>query len=158
MTTQPQDDALRVEAHCTVAVEPAAAFSAFTAGLHTWWPHEYSWGPDTLDRHELEPRAGGRITEHAQDGGQLDWGRVVEWNPPARLVLQWCIGPDRVPCPDTPTRVTIGFHLDGDSTRVAVVHDRFEVHGREGLAYAGAMRSQQGWPYLLEQYAAPMTT
>ena len=151
-------DALRVEAHCTVSTDPEAAFSAFTAGLGTWWPQEYSWGPESLDRHELEPRTGGRVTEHAADGTQLDWGRVMEWNPPTRLVLDWRIGPDRVPCPDTPTRVTVGFRVDGDSTRVTLVHDRFEVHGDDGMAYAEAMRSEHGWPHILQQFAAPLTT
>ena len=151
-------DALRVEAHCTVSTDPAAAFSAFAAGLGTWWPREYSWGPESLERHELEPRAGGRVTEHTVHGGQIDWGQVEDWSPPTRLVLQWWIGPDRVPCPDTPTRVTIGFRVDGDSTRVTVVHDRFEVHGEDGMGYAEAMRSEQGWPYILEQYAAPLSS
>ena len=151
-------DALRVEAHCTVSTDPGAAFSAFTAGLGTWWPREYSWGPESLQRHELEPRSGGRVTEHTSGGGQLDWGRVLEWSPPTRLVLAWWIGPDRSPCPDTPTRVTIGFRADGDSTRVTVVHDRFEVHGDDGRDYAEAMRSEHGWSHILQQYAAPLST
>lgn len=151
-------DALRVEAHVTVAVEPDAAFSAFTAGLGTWWPRAYSWGPDALDRHELEPREGGRITEFHVDGYQLDWGRVIEWNPPSRLVLHWAIAPDRTPCPDTPSRVTVQFLADGDSTRVVVVHDLFEAHGEAGLGYAQAMGADEGWPHVLEQYATPLST
>lgn len=147
---------LRVEAHVTVATEVEAAFSAFTAGLGTWWPQAYSWGPDQLDRHELEPRPGGRVTEFHDTGYELDWGRVVEWNPPTRLVLEWAIGPDRVPCPDTPSRVTVQFLADGDSTRVEVLHDGFESHGEGARDYAAALGSEQGWPYILQQYAAPL--
>lgn len=151
-------DALRVEAHVTVATDPDAAFGAFTAGLDSWWPREYSWGPAAVERHELEPREGGRVTEFHADGYQLDWGHVVAWDPPTRLVLHWAVGPDRVPCPDTPTRVTVQFLPDGSSTRVVVVHDLFEAHGEAGLAYAEAMRGEHGWPHLLDCYAEPLRT
>jgi hypothetical protein len=63
------------------------------------------------------------------------------------------IGPDRVPCPDSPSRVTVGFHVDGSSTRVVVVHDRFEAHGDEGAAYAEALGGEGGWPTMLEGFA-----
>lgn len=145
------------EAGVTVPVDADAAFGAFTAGLGTWWPTAYSWGPDTLDRHELEPREGGRITEFGAHGVQLDWGRITTWDPPTRLVFDWMIGPDRVPCPDTPSRVTVTFDADGGTTRVTVVHDRFEAHGADTTAeYAAMLGSEQGWPHMLAGYAAPL--
>lgn len=150
----PADD--RVETHVTVPVDPTAAFGAFTAGLATWWPTAYSWGPTTLDRHELEPVEGGRITEHGDAGTQLDWGRIVEWSPPDRLVLDWMIGPDRVPCPDTPSRVTVTFEEDGAATRVTVLHDRFDAHGEAGPGYAHALASDQGWPLILAGFATTL--
>ena len=144
-------------AQVTVPVGPTAAFGAFTAGLGSWWPREYSWGPEGLDRHELEPRVGGRVSESRQDGGRLDWGRVTTWDPPVRLVLEWWIGPDRVPTPDSPSRVTVGFHSMGDATRVVVVHDRFAAHGRdEAAAYAEAMDGPAGWQGMLDGYAATL--
>lgn len=149
-------DLLRVEAEVTVRTDPEAAFSAFTAGLSTWWPTAWSWGPDDLDRHELEPRDGGRVTEFHADGYQLDWGRVTEWNPPTRLVLDWAVGPDRVPCPDTPSRLTVLFLVDGASTRVALVHDRLEAHGEGAAAYAEALGSEEGWSWALRRFAAPL--
>ena len=147
-------DGPRVEAHVTVPGPPEAAFGTFTAGLSTWWPVEYSWGPDGLDRHGLEPREGGRITEFGAGDVQLDWGRITAWDPPARVVFDWMIGPDRVPCPDAPSRVTVGFHLDGGSTRVVVVHDRFDAHGDDGPGYAEMLAGEGGWQWILDRYAA----
>ncbi len=73
-----------------------------------------------------------------------------------RVVLDWLVGPDRVPCPDDPSRVTIGFHADGSSTRVALVHDRFDAHGEEGPAYAAMLAGDGGWQDILDAYAATL--
>lgn len=156
MTETETGDDVRVEAHVTVPVAPDAAFGAFTAGLGTWWPAAYSWGPDTLDRHALEPVLGGRVTEHGTAGTQLDWGIVTAWDPPARVVLDWMVGLDRAPCPDSPSRVTVGFHLDGSSTRVVVVHDRFEAHGDDGTDYAAMLDGEGGWQWILDGFAATL--
>lgn len=147
------DDRRSMEAQVTVPGPPDAAFGTFTAGLGTWWPTAYSWGPASLDRHELEPVEGGRVTEHTTDGGQLDWGHITEWSPPARVVIDWMIAPDRTPCPDSPSRVTVAFRADGSHTRVTLVHDRFEAHGEGADGYAEAMASEQGWDLVLAAYA-----
>ena len=148
------DDTPTAGATVTVPVDTETAFGTFTAGLGTWWPPEYSWGPDTLDRHALEPMVGGRVTEFGDRGSQHDWGRVTVWDPPARLELAWLIAPDRTPCPDSPSRVTVTFTADGeDGTVVAVVHDRFDAHGEAGPDYAAALAGDRGWPFILAAYA-----
>ena len=67
------------------------AFRTFTEGIGGWWPlhsHAVSLGegsgpPETV---VMEPRAGGRLYERTRDGRECEWGSVLEWEPPARLV------------------------------------------------------------------------
>lgn len=87
---------------------------------------------------------------------ECDWGRVLVWEPPQRLVLAWQIGVGFVPEPDPEraSRVEIRFVEDGPArTTVTLVHSDFERHGegwesmRDGVAHEG------GWPGVLEAYA-----
>jgi len=138
----------------TVPVPPDRAFAVF-ADLGAWWPAEYSWSQDALVAIRLDPRAGGLCSEEGPHGFRCDWGRVLAWEPPARLRFTWQIGPDRVPQPD-PARaseVEVRFSADGaGGTRVDVEHGGFERHGSGGAEYAAGM--EQGWAHLLERFAA----
>ena len=142
-------------ASVVVAVPPARAFTLFTAGLGEWWPPEYTWSGDVLEAIGIEPLGtGGLCFERAEDGFTCHWGRVLAWEPPARLVLAWQIGPTRVPEPD-PARaslVTVTFTGEDGGTRVDLSHTGFERHGDGAEGYAEAMGSPQGWPYILERY------
>ena len=135
---------------------PDEGFAGFTAELGAWWPPPYRGGPGSVVDHRLEPRVGGRVTEVADDGFELDWARVEAWEPPARLVLSWAIGPDRVPTPEPARRstveVTFTAHGDG-GTRVRLHHRDLEAHGDDdGSAYAAGLGSTRGWPWILELF------
>jgi uncharacterized protein YndB with AHSA1/START domain len=143
-------------AEIAVPVGPERAFAAF-AELGSWWPSEFSWSGEALVSLGLEPRAGGLATEIGPHGFRVDWGRVLDWQPPERLVLAWQIGPTRVPEPD-PARaseVEVRFAPAGpESTRVSVEHRYFERHGDGAEEYAAGMTG--GWETLLERYAASL--
>ncbi|MCI4063630.1 SRPBCC family protein [Micromonospora sp. R77] len=138
---------------------PAAAeraFAVFTGRLTDWWVREYTWsGPDALAELGIEPHAGGMLHEIGPYGFRSDWGRVLTWDPPRRLVFTWQIGPDRVPVPD-PARaseVEVLFHPEGpDSTRVEVEHRHFDRHGEAAEGYREALTA--GWQELLCRYLA----
>ncbi|SCL38113.1 Uncharacterized conserved protein YndB, AHSA1/START domain [Micromonospora pallida] len=136
-----------------VPASPEEAFTAFTE-LANWWVAEYTWsGPDFLTELGIEPRAGGMLYEIGPHGFRADWGRVITWDPPRRLLFVWQIGPDRVPVPD-PSRaseVEVVLEVDGPGrTRVTVEHRKFDRHGTAAEGYRQAMT--EGWQDMLTRY------
>ena len=74
------------------------AFRVFTTEIASWWPVTgHSVEPDKVEAVVLEGRAGGRLYERWRDGGEADWGRVLAWEPPTRLLLAWSPNPERPP-------------------------------------------------------------
>jgi uncharacterized protein YndB with AHSA1/START domain len=131
------------------------SFALFSSGLGSWWPQEFSWSQGALGELGMETRVGGFLYEIGPHGLRLDWGRVLAWDPPARLVFSWHISPARVPEPD-PARaseVDVRFEPADSGCRVSVVHRGFERHG-EGAARYAEMMGSQGWPYALERLVA----
>ena len=67
----------------------------------------------------MEPRTGGRWYEIGEDGSECQWGDVLAWEPPARVLLAWRIGIDWRYDPALLTEVEIRFTPLGDKeTRV----------------------------------------
>lgn len=80
---------LHGQARVDLAVEEA--FTFFTESIGRWWPAEYHIGSSPMVDTILEPRPGGRWYERGADGTECDWGRVLTWEPPHRIVLTWQI-------------------------------------------------------------------
>ncbi|MER5702270.1 SRPBCC family protein [Micromonospora sp. NPDC002296] len=135
------------------------AFAVFTGALTDWWVREYTWsGPAALAELGIEPRAGGMLYEIGPYGFRSDWGRVLTWDPPRRLVFSWQIGPDRVPVPDPAqaSEVEVLFLPEGpERTRVEVEHRHFDRHGEAAEGYRQALTA--GWHELLSRYLASVT-
>jgi uncharacterized protein YndB with AHSA1/START domain len=92
------------------------AFALFTEQISQWWPEDrrHTKDPDG----ELFLLAGGRFFERARDGQEVELGRVLRFEPPGKLVLDFYIGTD----PSHPTEVTVTFSAETDGTRVKVEH------------------------------------
>ena len=147
-----------VQTEVVVALPVAVAFDRFVHALQQWWPREYTWGRDVLVAIGIDPRPGGLCFELGPHGFRCDWGRVLEYESPARLVLAWQIGPHREPVPDplSATRVAVTFVANGSHcTVVAVRHSGFGNHGAAGADYRAAMASPRGWPFMLACFAGP---
>jgi uncharacterized protein YndB with AHSA1/START domain len=141
----------------TIGFAPERAFALFTEGMTGWWPPEYTWAQNTLEEIGIEPREGGHCYERGPHGFRCDWGRVVTCEPPARIAFTWQISPQRVPQPDPAkaSLVEVRFEPDGGGgTHVVLAHRHFSRHGEGAEGYEAAMSSPQGWPLLLEQFAA----
>src|SRR4029077_1240327 len=76
-----------VRTEITVPLAPDQAFELFTAGLDKWWLRSHHIGEAPLRQCVLEGREGGRWYEIGEDGSECDWGRVLAWEPPTRLVV-----------------------------------------------------------------------
>jgi hypothetical protein len=138
----------------TVEASQTRAFDVFTRGFNTWWPREHHIGPGNLETAIIEPFAGGRWYEQLTGGVECEVGRVLLWEPPARLMLAWHITPQwkYEPDPDKASEIELRFIAEGPTrTRVELEHRHFERHGDGG----DTMRSQvdSGWPGLLDLYA-----
>ncbi len=77
--------------HATVGMAVEEAFAFFTESIGRWWPNEYHIGSPAMVDTILEPQPGGRWYERGEDGSECDWGRVLTWEPPHRIVLTWQI-------------------------------------------------------------------
>lgn len=134
-----------------VKATAAKAFEVFTAGMNNWWLRSHKIGPADLKTVMVEPRSGGRWYEIDTDGSECDWGKVLAWEPPHRLLLGWQIRPEFKYDPNLITEVEITFVADGDGTRVTLEHRDLERFGDKAEAMRGAVNS--GWPALLGEFA-----
>ncbi len=140
----------------TVNLSQADAFAFFTGSMTRWWPADYHIGATDMTDAILEPREGGRWYERGADGSECDWGRVLTWEPPHRLVVTWQIN-GRWQFDDDPSHaseIEVTFTADGpDRTVVELEHRHLDrlVDGqalRNGIAEGGG-----GWSTLLELFA-----
>jgi uncharacterized protein YndB with AHSA1/START domain len=143
-----------VSATAEVPIPPDEAFALFTNGFGSWWPREFSWSQDVLEEIGIESLEGGFLYETGPYGLRLDWGRVLAWEPPGRLVFSWQISPDRVPEPNPAhaSEVEVRFEPAGAGCRVVLQHRGFGRHAGNGDGYA-EMMGTQGWPLALERFA-----
>jgi uncharacterized protein YndB with AHSA1/START domain len=137
----------------TVDVPVATAFEVFTSGFGRWWPASYSIGKSALKSATIEPKAGGRWFETGEDGTECDWGEVLAWEPPNRIVLAWRIRADWQYDPSLLTEVEIKFsEAGGNATRVELEHRRLENMGATGEAAREIFESDRGWSSILQNY------
>lgn len=137
-----------------VAATPERAFAVFTRNMTRWWPVTHSIGTSPLKEAIIEPQEGGRWYERGEDGSECQWGRVLVWDPPARLVLAWQIDGQWRFDPDLVTEVDVRFIPDGaDGTRVELEHRNIDRFGAHSEATRGAFDSPQGWSGILENFA-----
>jgi uncharacterized protein YndB with AHSA1/START domain len=137
-----------------VQAPPERAFAVFTERFDTWWPRSHRIAAAEMAEAIIEPRQGGRWYERGVDGSATEWGTVLAWDPPNRLVLTWLIGgawtfetdPDRF------SEIEVTFTPDGDGTRVELTHRHLERHTAPE-ALREAVGSEGGWPGLLKRYA-----
>jgi uncharacterized protein YndB with AHSA1/START domain len=137
-----------------VATGVERAFEVFTAGIARWWPATHSIGRSPQKEVILEPCAGGRWYERGEDGSECTWGKVLAWEPPARLLLAWQIDGRWTYDPAFLTEVEVTFTaLGATETRVELEHRNLERYGDKLEAVRAAIDSEDGWAVLLRLYA-----
>jgi uncharacterized protein YndB with AHSA1/START domain len=137
----------------SVNATPERAFEVFTARFASWWPPSHHIGGGTMKACFIEPKVGGRWYETAEDGSECDWGDVLVWSPPSRLVLAWRIGADWAYHADLLTEVDVRFIADGERTRIEFEHRGLERMGEKAGETRVALDGDGGWTGILKLYA-----
>ena len=132
---------------------PETAFRVFTDGIDRWWPRTHHVGKTDMVKAVMEPRAGGRWYEIGTDGAECNWGDVLEWDPPHRLLLAWRLTPQWGYDPDLLTEIEVIFTPVGEGeTRVDFEHRGFERMGAAGDEARARVDSPNGWGALLGMF------
>jgi uncharacterized protein YndB with AHSA1/START domain len=137
----------------TLDASQEQAFATFTSGHDRWWPREFHIGGAEMAEAVMEGREGGRWYERDVDGSECEWGRVLVWEPPSRLVLAWQITGEWAYDRDLLTEVEVRFVAEGaDRTRVELEHRLLDAYGDDMEQMHDTFDS--GWPGILEGFAA----
>ena len=122
-------------------------FRIFTDEIGAWWP---------LPTHSLfQDAAGGvhftdgKLVEWSTDGQETTWAEVLDWDPPARILLAWHPGGDA----GEAGHVEITFASDAVGTRVDVRHEGWEAFGESGLARRRDYVGPSAWGHVLDHLA-----
>jgi uncharacterized protein YndB with AHSA1/START domain len=138
----------------TVAAPQQRAFTMFTEGIDKWWPRTHKIGGAALAEAVLEPRVGGRWYERDVDGAECDWGRVLVWEPPARVVLAWQVSGEWAYDGDLLTEVEVSFLSTGpNETRVELEHRRLDAYGERAEEMRDTFDRPNAWRGILEEFA-----
>jgi uncharacterized protein YndB with AHSA1/START domain len=142
----------------TVKAGVERAFQVFTEGFDTWWPRSHHIGKSPMTKAIIEGFPGGRCYSEQADGTDCQWGEIVTWDPPRRLVIAWKISPQWQYEPDLAksSEVEVRFTTEPDgSTRVDLDHRHFERMGEGWENMRNQVDSNKmGWSDLLQMYAA----
>jgi hypothetical protein len=127
-----------------VACPADHAFSTWTGKASSWWPIEHTVPHEPGTKIVFEPRQGGRISERTPGGREINWGEILEWDPP-----RWHIATELA----NASEVEIVFHeLPDSSTRVEIEHGGWDRLGEIGTAWRDA--NHAGWDGVVPSYTA----
>ena len=132
------------------------AFDTFVGQMGSWWLKTHSLVESGQKDVVIEPRAGGRWYEIGNDGSEKQWGRVLAWDAPARVLLAWQLNAEWTYDPDFETTVEVRFTADGDHVIVDFEHRDLDRFGDKAEAVRGDYESgmEGGWAQLLVNYQA----
>ena len=135
----------------TVSIARQAAFDLFTGNMQKWWPCKaVGIKPHVLI--VLEPYPEGRWYEVDEDGLQTNWGKVLEWQAPHRLLLGWQLDANFDYDAKLVTEVEISFTaLDDGATEVLLEHRCLERFAARAVETRNALDG--GWPGVLSGFA-----
>jgi len=145
-----------VQRSITVDASQEHAFVVFTREMTSWWPIDsHHIGEKDMERAVMEEKAGGRWFERAGDGTECEWGRVLEWEPPDRVVLAWHLTADWQydPNPAASSEIEVRFIAESaTTTRVELEHRGLEVYGARADEVRAAIGGEGGWSGLLQRF------
>ena len=133
------------------------AFSTFVDRFGDFKPPEHNMLGAPIARTTFDREVGGNIYDVAEDGSECRWARVLEFEPPDRVVFSWDISPYwQVEADQARTsEVEVRFTAEGaDRTRVELEHRNLDRHGEGWEGVRDGVAEDQGWPLYLTRFAA----
>ncbi|MFI6317422.1 SRPBCC domain-containing protein [Nonomuraea sp. NPDC050556] len=132
-----------VQATVTVPVDQQTAFAVFTAEIDAWYvrgPHSWVDQAKAVGIRFVD----GYLRELWSDGGHVDVGRVIAWEPPHRLAWADLLNDGAA------MEIEVVFTPDGDGTSVTLEH-----RGLDTLPPEVERRIRRGysWNIALRWYA-----
>jgi uncharacterized protein YndB with AHSA1/START domain len=139
----------------TVAMSLESAFAFVTDSFGRWWPADYHIGQAEMADAVLEPREGGRWYERGTDGSECDWGRVLAWEPPYRLVVTWQINGQWQydDDPEHASEIEVRFTPSGPEQTTVELEHRHLDRLVAGQAIHDTIGQGGGWTAILETFA-----
>jgi uncharacterized protein YndB with AHSA1/START domain len=135
-----------------VELAPLDAFQLFTSDMAAWWPATHHIASTPFVEIVVEPCVGGGWFEVDRDGRTCQWGSILAWDPPRKVVFAWGLQGDWKFSPDLSrsSEVEVRFVPMGDSaTLVELEHRRFERHEAATKIAEGV---KEGWSIVLEGF------
>jgi uncharacterized protein YndB with AHSA1/START domain len=144
-----------VKKSVVVKADVERSFAAFTSRMGRWWPRSHSIGSAPIADVIVEPRVGGRWYERSSQGAECEWGKVLAWDPPGRVILAWQLDANWKYDPALVLEVEITFTaLEGGLTRVDLEHRNLERYGDQAAAVRDALGSERGWLGILKSFVS----
>ncbi len=146
-----------VHREIVVPVSIEQAFAGFTERFGDFKPAEHNLLDTPIAETVFEGHVGGAIVDRGADGTECRWARVLVYEPPARVVFSWDIGPtwQLESDPANTSEVEVRFVAEApDRTRVHLEHRNLDRHGPGWEHTHAALDGGQGWPLYLDRYRA----
>jgi hypothetical protein len=142
---------LVARAAADLAAPQAKAFEILTQQMGRWWPTSFSINGSPIKAVVLEPTAGGRWYEEGEDGSQVEWGKVVAFEAPGRVVLNWKVGASYSFDPDLDTELELTIVPTGSgASRLELAHRDLENYGEAAATMQETMTS--GWAHVVDSF------
>ena len=154
MTTQAEETSIKTDVVVDAPIEHA--FRVFTERFDQIKPREHNMLAVDIAESVLEPHSGGRVYDRGVDGSECQWGRVLAYEPPARIVFTWDISPHwQIETDlDRASEVEVRFSEETpERTRVTLEHRHLDRHGEGWQGLREGVAGDQGWPLYLARYA-----
>jgi uncharacterized protein YndB with AHSA1/START domain len=109
----------------------------------------------------LEPFIGGRWYERAADGSETEWGRVLAFEPPHRILLSWRMSADwgHASEQDRAPEIEVTFIAESTNrTRIFFEHRHLERYGDEAQRMYASLDKPNAAEAVLRAFQVGVTT
>ena len=128
----------------TIKASPARCFELFANHVGEWWPKGQTLSKGDYKKLIIEPKAGGRWYEVDSNDKTIQWGEVLAWEPPHRLVLIWRLNTSFAYDPTLHSEVELTFKDAGaGKTTMTLEHRDLEKLGKEPEKFIAMLDA--GW-------------